>query len=752
MVAVVGTAAAFGAPACTAPPKESGLVLAVTTDLPVPTYVRQVGILVQYADRARNGRPLHSSRYAVRADGTIAIPATLGIGPAKNEGDRGLAIRISVVGYRVATSAARAIPSGDTSPMLEAFSIREVQTRIPENDTRLLRMPLDFMDTGSAATTPLGGTGTRAAGGLALQGTVEVPGVSVVSSDINRPCRPSDDDETTTTAVGGVCTPAVVDPSHLEAYSSLAQVEGGDARECFDTASCFAGAYVVPGAALRAVGAGGLDDPHRCIIDLTKIPGLPADTPKERLNLALDTTRTDEKKEVRGLIPLTHALVTVNGAPVAKDLAAIDPGFTYGNRTLEVPGELCEMVSALPIPFEKRKEATDDRKIERLLVSDRCRAKLAANPACSANTAGWSTAKITGEAPSDGGVDTGPIDTGPPPPPACKFTEVARHPIGNFSLLGYSGGVNRSWFLVDPNPGVDAPYGVQVDGARVNAYGLDGKTRIFGNDQFVVYDGSDIANAPNRELNIYEVVTTASGVRPALPSGVTGPRPIAPSLFDLAGTRIVRTSADGLFEMFADDNQGVNERAWLGGSGLRFGLVAAAKDSVYTVCSASDAKICRVDGTRGTFANAPVTKLTIPGLPAVPKADTLVYGVASTATANDAIVLVATGADLKTFGLFFAAPNQADGTSLTRLDPTDLPFVDSPYVVRASQGFALYYTDVSGPQLRLYKYGQSAPFFVGSPPEIKTPAGIVATASDVRVAQVVGTDAVVYALPIPCTP
>jgi hypothetical protein len=319
-------------------------------------------------------------------------------------------------------------------------------------------------------------------------------------------------------------------------------------------------------------------------------------------------------------------------------------------------------------------------------------------------------------------------------------------------MVGYSGGVNHSWFLLKPNPGLDAPQALQLDDTSVKAFGLDGKTRIYGNDQFVVYDGNDVVNAPNRELNIYEAVTTASGSRPALPVGVTGPQLIEKSFFDLAGSRIVRTGGDGLFEMFADDNRGIDPRPWLGASGLRLAFAAAAKDSVYAVCTGADAQICRVDGTGATFPNAPVAKFSVPGLPAAPNSEKLIYGIAGYPTANDAIVVAATGADLKSFGLFRSVPNQADGTPLIRIDPNDLPFVDSPFVVRSSQGFALLYQDVAGFQFRIYLDGKSAPLFTGSPPEFSGAAGLVGTANDVRIAKVVGTNAVVYALPIPCTP
>ncbi len=757
----MAAAAAVSAPACTTASKQSGLVLAVTTDLPVPTYVRQVGILVQYADRGRVGQPLHASRYAVRADGTIAIPATLGIGPARSEGDRDLPIRISVVGYRVATSSARAIPSGDTSPPLEAFSIREVQTRIPENDTRLLRMPLEFLDTGSASTTPTPGTGTRSASGdLTTQAAYEVAGVYVNSAEINRPCRPSDEIETTVTAVGGVCAPAVVDPSHLEAYTGPAQIEGGDAHECFDTASCFAGAYVVPLTALRATGAGGLDDPHRCIVDLAKIPGLPADTPKERLNLALDTTRTDEGKTVAGVIPLTHALVTANGAPVAKDLAAIDPGFVYAGRTLEVPGELCEMVAQLPVPYEKRKEATDDRAIERLLVSDRCRAKLAANPACSMNTAGWSSAKITAEAPSDAGVDSGPIDTGPPPPPACKFKEVARIPLDTSRAAApiYAGGASQSWLFQQKK--VNGTLALPSDDAAVTV----GAGTVFlprgasiysarANDRFAAVEYTifnPVFSTTARYVATFEAVNSGGMVRPVATTRAPDVLTFVGAGYALGPTRVAVSNDRTLFDVDYTNAASPSSQPWSNPLNLQLFGAAVTPTMVATFCpDDTDLPLCRIP--RAGLAAGDLQRVDIPELD----------GMVGKAVPNLKLLEGSPYADVQ---YALVTPNSPDSfvivsatagaATTTRVDPASYPFDGAaPLGIRVSKaGFSSFWRDPDGLDHLAVYTAPGAPLFSTTADEIQKNIGVSSNDSEVRVAQVVGTDAVVYALPIPCTP
>jgi hypothetical protein len=270
--------------ACTNP--KGSLMLAISTDMQTPKDLSVVSVFIEAGGVAKFdylGRVLPS--------GSVALPATLAVVEPDDDGEE---IHIRVVGFQEQT----------------ARVVRDVLTTVPHGVTSLLRLPLSFLDDGSASGTlpetylpdgPDGGGGPNAA----PDGDTAFDPSAVASR-----CDWTHHQET---SIHGVCSAAWLDPSTLQAYDP-AQVYGpggvqsnGAPVDCFDTSQCFAAATTVTGL-----------DASSCSFSLPE--GVPAD-----LNLALVT-------------PSTGACVTANQCYVPLDADAQDGWAVAGNSIRMLPG------------------------------------------------------------------------------------------------------------------------------------------------------------------------------------------------------------------------------------------------------------------------------------------------------------------------------------------------------------------------------------------------------------------------------
>jgi hypothetical protein len=268
-----GVATAIAA-SCSAPGK-GALVLAISTDMQAPKDIDVVSVFVSTGpnvDFDYLGR--------VPPQGTTTLPATLAVVQPDNPGDQ---VRIRVIGFKDQT----------------ARVLRDVLTTVPEQQTALLRVPLDFLDDGSAqgsipaALVPLGPGG-------APEGDSTFDATGIASS--------CDFDDLHQTSINGECATAVVDPSTLapydptQVYGSGGQLASGLPAQCFDPGRCFAGAAPVTDVDMTA-----------CTFALPGGAGA-------NFNLALVTTDTGECNALgQCFVPLENDAVqgwTLNGNTV----------------------------------------------------------------------------------------------------------------------------------------------------------------------------------------------------------------------------------------------------------------------------------------------------------------------------------------------------------------------------------------------------------------------------------------------------
>ncbi len=206
-LAAVSVAAAAS---CSAPSK-GALILTVSTDMQTPKDVNIVSVFV-----STNAVPKFNYLARMLPDGTLSLPSTLAIVETDNPSDQ---VRVRVTAFLDQ----------------KARVMRDVLTTVPHQRTALLRVPLNFLDDGSAkGVLPakfLPGPSGAPEGDTAFDPTD--PQVLTSTCDITKG----------QTSIAGTCADAKVDPSKLHDYAdSLVYGDGGTSANpaCFDVTTCYA--------------------------------------------------------------------------------------------------------------------------------------------------------------------------------------------------------------------------------------------------------------------------------------------------------------------------------------------------------------------------------------------------------------------------------------------------------------------------------------------------------------------------------
>lgn len=285
----VSGAACFAAALSCSAPSKGGLMLAISTDMQTPKDINVVSVFI-----TTGGKPKFNYIGRVLPDGTVALPATLAV----VEPDQANAqVRIRVTAFQEQT----------------ARVLRDVLTTVPHGQTSLLRLPLSFLDDGSATGMlptqylPLG-VGGKGGANAAPEGDTGFDPTTIPSK-----CN---FEKTQQTSINGKCVSATVDSSQLPPYDP-SQVYGdgglkanGAPTSCFDAERCFAGAMPVTGL-----------DPGTCTFPL------PSGADPAALNLALAN-------------PTTGACVAAGQCyvPLVNDR---DEGWTIQGSTVTLPAGVC---------------------------------------------------------------------------------------------------------------------------------------------------------------------------------------------------------------------------------------------------------------------------------------------------------------------------------------------------------------------------------------------------------------------------
>ena len=223
MVRLLGLAAAslVAAASCSSTSKGS-LVLAISTDMQTPKDIDVVSVFI-----STNSVPKLDFLGRVAPDGSVTMPSTLAI---LEPDDPNAQVRIRVTAFL----------------QQKARVLRDVVTTVPHERTALLRVPLSFLDDGTAS------------GTLPSQ---FVPGVPGGPKDGETQFDPTDPSMITLgpvgcdflsgeTSVAGSCVKATVDSSKLVDYgTALVYGDGGSAEKpaCFPVGSCYSkGAPIDP--------------------------------------------------------------------------------------------------------------------------------------------------------------------------------------------------------------------------------------------------------------------------------------------------------------------------------------------------------------------------------------------------------------------------------------------------------------------------------------------------------------------------
>lgn len=231
--------------------KKGALILAITTDMKAPKDVNAVSVTV-----STNGAIKHSFIGRVTPDGDVLLPATLAI---VQPDDASATVRVRVVAFQ------------ERKPRV----LRDVRTTVPRDGrTGLLRIPLNFVDDGSAMGEPLpDGVLPPAGGGSGGSGAADFD----FFGSFQPPCA----DIQNQTVIDGDCRDNAVDPAALPDYDDTlvfgAGKDGADVNGCFEVATCLAGATVLSGDRL---------DTTTCAVNGVADPS--------KLNLAIVTSDTGE--------------------------------------------------------------------------------------------------------------------------------------------------------------------------------------------------------------------------------------------------------------------------------------------------------------------------------------------------------------------------------------------------------------------------------------------------------------------------
>lgn len=202
---IAAIAFAWGALGCS-PTDPTEIVAGVSTQIRVPEDLVEVGMVVQV-----NGRMAFCQTYPV-ADGTVTLPATLGVLGKAGEAARGATVTVQVVGLRQLDTAFSRDCTLRAEDSAGVTVIRRRRLTFVDNQIKFLPLPLKES-----------------------------------CADIEQSC---DENET---CVGGKCVPIDVDARDLPDYDD--SLIFGDTNTCFDGNRCMASDATVPVL---------LDDPETC--------------------------------------------------------------------------------------------------------------------------------------------------------------------------------------------------------------------------------------------------------------------------------------------------------------------------------------------------------------------------------------------------------------------------------------------------------------------------------------------------------
>jgi hypothetical protein len=204
------------AAACSAPPK-GALILAVSTDMQTPKDIDIVSVFV-----STNGTPKFDFLGRVQPDGTLSLPATLAV---VEPDDPQAEVRVRVVGFQ-----------GQRARVL-----RDVRTTVPHQRTALLRLPLSYLDDGSArGTLPAQYVPSAASGVPDGETKFDPTDLTVIQSSCAL--------DGSQTSVAGTCADSSLSASKLPDYADEGVFgDGGtEARpSCFSVQECFASSAAV---------------------------------------------------------------------------------------------------------------------------------------------------------------------------------------------------------------------------------------------------------------------------------------------------------------------------------------------------------------------------------------------------------------------------------------------------------------------------------------------------------------------------
>lgn len=174
------------------------MLVVVTTDMTVPTDVKEIGIVV--TDEA--GAPYFARRWAVDRSRPVQLPASLGVRTRSPQEK----VRVSAVAYRDTLDGHR-VP----------FVLREATTTIPSTRVALLAMPLEWLGWGT--------TGPRGEGVAPTDPAAGTTGVPLDPSEFVASCAGGD----------GACATSIDEAT----LPTVVEGAGGAPAACFDPAACF---------------------------------------------------------------------------------------------------------------------------------------------------------------------------------------------------------------------------------------------------------------------------------------------------------------------------------------------------------------------------------------------------------------------------------------------------------------------------------------------------------------------------------
>ncbi len=334
--------------------KKGGLMLSISTDMKAPKDVSVVSLTI-----LSNNQVKFNFLGRVLPNGDVKLPATIAIAEAEDSAS----IRI------------RAIAFQERKPRV----LRDVRTSIPHGGRiALLRMPLNFIDDGSAGNgaltqeqldavpatgalppDPLADAGGDAGGTASGSGDTGGFGSGELDpySQFDSICGAGDE----LTQIDGVCVDSTVDPDSLPDFDQSLVGDGQDTASCFDVRKCLAGATTVMGGETGGVAdagggkteppdastgggntsdaGGGADagqfkadpaplaggfDAQRCLVDVQG-------RDLTKLNLALQTQGTGEcLDDGRCFVPLDHG----------------DHGWREAGSVIQLAPGICKKIAA----------------------------------------------------------------------------------------------------------------------------------------------------------------------------------------------------------------------------------------------------------------------------------------------------------------------------------------------------------------------------------------------------------------------